>query len=363
MNDIETKTEEIKLHPRLKGLFDLAIKEDATDIHLSFGNPPILRKSGSLMPVEGDKILNDEEIKALAFSILTSQFQEKFLAYKDLDLSYAYENKARFRVSIYQQTGKVSAAFRLIPTKVRTIEELDLPPILREFTKVSQGFFLVVGPSGHGKSAALASMIEDINEKRRDHIITIEDPIEYLYEQKNCIIDQREVGTDVQDFHRGLRAMFREDADVVMIGELRDPETISTAITAAETGHLLFSTLHTNTAAQTIDRIIDSFPPHQQGQIKMQMANTMLGILSRRLLPKKGGGVINAVELLIANSAVRNLIREGKVHQIDMVIETGQEEGMISLNRSLADLVRKDLITYENAEIYSTNPQELRMMI
>jgi len=363
MSDIEIKKEELTPHPRLKKLFDLAAAKEATDIHLSYANPPILRIDGSLTPVEGEKVLNDDDVRELAFSILTPQMQEKFLAYKDLDISYGYENKARFRISVYQQTGRVSAAFRLIPTKIRTIEELNLPPLLKEFTKISQGFFLVVGPSGHGKSAALAAMIEEINQNRRDHILTIEDPIEYLFEQKSCIVDQREVGTDVQDFHRGLRAMFREDADVVMIGEMRDPETISTAITAAETGHLIFSTLHTNTAAQTIDRIIDAFPPYQQEQIKMQMSGTILGVLSRRLIPKIGGGVINAVELLIANSAVRNLIREGKVHQIDMVIETSQEEGMISLNRSLADLVRRGLITREHAEMYSVSPSELRMMI
>lgn len=351
------------LHPKLKQLFDLAIERQATDIHLSAGHSPILRVDGSLVAIDSEKILNQEEVKTLAFSILNQQMQEKFSAYKDLDLSYAYENKARFRISIYQQLGKASAAFRLIPSRIRTLEELSLPQTLRGFTKMAQGFFLVVGPSGHGKSAALAAMIEEINVNRYDHIITIEDPIEYLFEQKNCIIDQREVGMDVQDFHRGLRAMFREDADVVMVGEMRDPETISTAITAAETGHLIFSTLHTNTAAQTIDRIIDTFPPHQQEQIKMQVANTLLGVLSRRLIPKKGGGVINAVELMIANSAIRNLIREGKAHQIDMVIETGQEQGMISLNRSLADLVQRDLITYENAEIFSTNPSELRMML
>lgn len=220
-----------------------------------------------------------------------------------------------------------------------------------------------MGPSGHGKSTALAALIDEINHTRQDHIITIEDPIEYVFPQQKCIVDQREVGGDVQDFHRGLRAVFREDADVVMIGEMRDPETISTAITAAETGHLIFSTLHTNTAAQTIDRIIDSFPPHQQGQIKMQLAATLLAILSRRLIPTIKGGMINAVELLIANSAVRNLIREGKTHQIDMVIETNSEEGIIPLNRSLADLVERGVISYENAELYAVNPHELKMIL
>lgn len=351
------------LNNEISELLEEAIKRDATDIHISAGRPPILRIDGKLIPLEKKEVLDVEHAKELALSILTPAQQEKFWAYKDLDLSFTYKDKARFRVNVYQQMNHVSAAFRLIPTKIRSIEELNLPPILHNFTKASQGFFLVVGPSGHGKSTALAALIDEINHSRQDHIITIEDPIEYVYPQDKCIIDQREVGTDVQDFHRGLRSMFREDADVVLIGEMRDPETISTAITAAETGHLIFSTLHTNTAAQTIDRIIDSFPPHQQSQIRVQLAATLLGILSRRLIPCLKGGLINAVELLIVNSAVRNLIREGKTHQIDMVIETSLEEGMISLNRSLADLVEREIISFENAELYSNNPSELRMLL
>lgn len=352
-----------ELKKELIDLIEEALKSDATDIHLTFGRPPILRVDGKLRPVEGWPDLDEAKIKELSFCLLDKEQEEKFWAYKDIDLSFSYGAKARFRVNIYQQTGKTAAALRFLPTKIRTIEELNLPPTLHKFTPVSQGFFLVVGPSGHGKSTALAAMLDEINRTRTDHIITIEDPIEYVFSQDKCIVDQREIGVDAIDFHRALRAMLRQDCDVVMLGEMRDPETISSAITAAETGHLIFSTLHTNTAAQTIDRIIDSFPPHQQGQIRMQLSSTLLGILSRRLLPCTKGGLVNAVELLICNPAVRNLIREGKIHQIDMVIETRTEEGMVSLNRSLANLIKQGLVTYEDAETYSVNPSELRMLL
>jgi twitching motility protein PilT len=346
----------------LEELLEEVVKRDATDLHISTDRPPSVRVDGSLVVLEERGVLDKEHAKNLALSLLDKEQEDKFWAYKDIDLSFNYKDQARFRVNVFQESNNISAALRFIPRHIRTIEELHLPAILHRFAKVSQGFFLVVGPSGHGKSTALAAMIDEVNHSRRDHIITIEDPIEYIFQQDKCIIDQREVGVDVIDFHRGLRSMFREDADVVMIGEMRDSETISTAITAAETGHLIFSTLHTNTASQTIDRIIDSFPPHQQPQIRAQLSSTLLGILSRRLLPAINGGMINAVELLIANSAVRNLIREGKTHQIDIVIETSQEEGMISLNRSLISLVREGKVTYENAETYSTNREELKML-
>lgn len=344
-------------------LIEEVIRRDATDLHIVADKPSMLRIGGSLVPSENGTVLSVEGAKELALSLLRPEQEEKFWAQKEIDFSFSHGDRARFRVNVYQQLGRISAALRFLPTHIRTIEDLNLPPVLHQFTQMAQGFFLVVGPSGHGKSTALAAMLDEVNHSRQDHVITIEDPIEYIFLQDKCIIEQREVGTDVLDFHVGLRAMFREDADVCMIGEMRDPETISTAITAAETGHLIFSTLHTNTAAQTIDRIIDTFPPYQQTQIKAQLASTLLGILSRRLIPAIGGGLINAVELLIANSAVRNLIREGKVHQIDMVIETSSEEGMISLNRSLADLVQRKLITREYAEIFSTNPAELNMLI
>jgi len=344
-------------------ILSMGIKSDATDIHISAGRPPIFRIDGKLIAAEKYPILSPEDTQELAFTLLSEEQKKQFLSQGDIDLSTGYKDEARFRINVYRQLGKVSVALRLIPKKIRTIDELNLPEICHQFAKSAQGFFLVVGPSGQGKSTALAAMVDEINHTRQDHIITIEDPVEYLFEQDKCIIDQREIGSDVQDFHRGLREAFRQDPDVIMIGEMRDPETISSAVTAAETGHLVLATLHTNTAAQTIDRVIDSFPPHQQNQIRSQLASTILGILSRRLIPSLKSGVINAVELMIANSAVRNLIREGKTHQIDMVIETSSGEGMISLNRSLASLVSQGQITDEDAMLHSTNLAELKMLL
>ena len=348
---------------KISELLEEVLKNDATDLHLCVGRPPILRIDGKLVPIEGSSPLSPDAVKEISLSLLNQDQQDKFLAQKDIDFAFSHNEKARFRANIFLQMGKIASAFRFIPSKIRTIEELNLPPILHQFARANQGFFLVVGPSGHGKSTALAAIIDEINHTRGDHIITIEDPVEYIFQQDKCIIDQREVGIDVLDFHRGLRSMFREDADVVMIGEMRYAETISTAITAAETVHLIFSTLHTNTASQTIDRIIDSFAPHQQAQIRSQLSATLLGILSRRLIPCLKGGMVNAIELLIANHAIRNLIREGKIHQIDMIIDTSLEEGMISLNRSLADLVSRGMISYDNAELYSASPAELRLLL
>jgi twitching motility protein PilT len=348
---------------KLEEILDLAVKKGASDVHLSAGRPPTFRINGSLIISDKQPVLTKEDTQELAFVILSEERKEQFLSQRDIDLSFAYQDKGRFRVNIYYQLSQISIALRLIPKKIRTIDELNLPAVCHQFTKASQGFFLVVGPSGQGKSTALAALVDEINHTRHDHIITIEDPVEYLFTQDKCIIDQREVGDDVQNFHRGLREVLRQDPDVIMIGEMRDPETISSAVTAAETGHLVLTTLHTNTAAQTIDRIIDSFPPYQQNQIRMQLAATILGILSRRLVPCLKGEVINAVEVMIANSAVRNLIREGKTHQIDMVIETGSGDGMISLNRSLVDLANQGLISLENAELHSTNINELRMLL
>jgi len=342
---------------------EIAVKKNATDIHISSGRQPILRIDGQLGPVDDKPVLSAKDMEEIISLILPEERKVQFLKQKDVDLSFAYNDKARFRVNVYRQLNKISVAMRFIPSKIRTIEELSLPEICHQFTKVSQGFFLVVGPSGQGKSTVLAALVDEINATKADHIVTIEDPIEYLFIPKKSIIDQREVGEDVLDFHRGLREVFRQDPDVIMIGEMRDPETISSAVTAAETGHFVLTTLHTNTAAQTIDRIIDSFPPHQQNQIRMQMASTILGIISRRLIPCVGGGVINAVEIMIANSAIRNLIREGKIHQINMIIETSANEGMISLNRSLADLVQKNVISIEAAEMHSPNIAELRILL
>jgi twitching motility protein PilT len=243
------------------------------------------------------------------------------------------------------------------------VEELRLPPIVHEFTKINQGFVLLVGPAGQGKSTSLAAMLDEINHKRTDHIITIEDPIEYLFVQDRSIVSQREIMTDSPSFHRSLRSLLRQDPDVVMIGEMRDPETMATAMTAAETGHLVFSTLHTNSAAQTIDRIIDSFPAEQQGQVMSQLAATLVGIVSQRLIPRIDGGRTPACEVMFTNSAIRNLIRERKVYQIDLVIETSLQEGMTSLNRSLAELIKRKEISLENGELYSLNPSELRILL
>lgn len=348
---------------QLDEFLSLAVEKEASDIHFSAGQYPIFRIDGQLTSLSKGAKLSSEDTRELAFSLLSEEQKKRFINDLDIDLSLDYKKIVRFRINVYQQLGQTSVALRLIPNKIRTIDELYLPKILHQFARVSQGFFLIVGPSGHGKSTAMAALINEINHSRHDHIITIEDPIEYIFPDDKCIIDQREVGVDVTDFHRGLRAAFRQDPDVIMIGEMRDAETISSAVTAAETGHLVFATLHTNTAAQTIDRIIDTFSPFQQNQIRMQLASNLLGILSRRLIPRINGGIINAVELMIVNPAIRNLIREQKVHQIDMVIDTSSEEGMISLNRSLADLFNRSLISIENAELHSTDVRELMSLL
>ncbi len=284
-------------------------------------------------------------------------------AAKEINFAWSSKGDRRFRCSAYMALGRTHVAMRLISNAVKTLDELGLPPILASFATRQQGFFLVVGPVGVGKSTTLAALIETINNERLEHIITIEDPVEYLFTPKKAMIDQREVKMDTPDFHTALKGVFRQDADIVMIGEMRDPETISTAVTAAETGHLVFSTLHTNTAAQTIDRIIDSFPAQAQDQIRLQLSGSLLGIFSQRLVPRISGGLIPAVELLINNNAVANLIREKRTHEISSVIETSSGEGMIDLNRSLVELVRKGEITVENAFQFSANPKTLERML
>ncbi len=316
-----------------------------------------------LIGLQKEPILTPEDAQGLVLSMLKPEQKEKFLKYGDIDFSYAYEEKARFRVNVFFQRGFMAAALRLIPAEIKTVEELNLPPILHELTKLNQGFVLVVGPAGHGKSTTLAALLDEINRKRTDHIVTVEDPIEYLFVQDRCIISQREIKTDSPSFHRALRSLLRQDPDVVMIGEMRDSESIATAMTAAETGHLVFSTLHTNSAVQTIDRIIDSFPAAQQGQVTSQLAATLVAIVSERLVPRIDGGRIPACEIMFVNSAARNLIRERKTYQIDLVIETSLQEGMTTLNRSLAELVRRKEISLENAELYSVNPNELRVLL
>lgn len=348
---------------KLKDLLIATAKQNASDLHLAVGRKPTLRIDGSLVALQKEPILTPEAAEGLISALLIPEQKEKLLRDKQLDFAYNLEDKARFRVNVYFQRGYLAAALRTIPTRIRTIEELLLPPILHDFTRLSQGFILVVGPAGHGKSTTLAAILDEINHTRADHIITIEEPIEYVFTQDRGIISQREVGIDTPTFHEGLRTLLRQDPDVIMIGEMRDTESISTAMTAAETGHLVFSTLHTNSASQTVDRIIDSFLAEQQGQVISQLAATLVAIVSERLLPRLGGGRVPAMEVMIVNPAIRNLIRERKVYQIDLVIETSFQEGMITLNRSMANLVKRKEVSLEAAELYSPNPSELRILL
>ncbi len=353
----------LEIKKELNELLEMTAKEGASDLHISIARYPILRIDGKLIPLTNKEIVTPERAEELCFALLNEKQKDQFLKDKEIDLSYNFEERARFRVNIFRQKGYVGASLRLIPSEIRTVEELNLPPIIHKFTKLKQGFVLMVGPTGHGKSTSLAALIDEINHNRNDCIITIEDPIEYVFTQDRCIISQREIYHDSRSFHVALRSVFREDANVIMVGEMRDPETISTAVTAAETGHLVFATLHTNNAAQTIDRIIDSFPANQQSQIKAQLASSLQGIVSQRLVPRVDGGRIPATEILLANAAIRNLIRENKTHQLDLVIETSSEEGMLPLNKSLANLVEKGEITRQNAELYSLNPKDLKILL
>ncbi len=348
---------------KLDELLLATARQGASDLHIAVGRRPILRMDGVLISLQQEQILTPEDTQGIVFSMLDEKQKAIFLKQGDLDFSYAFEDKARFRVNVFFQRGFMAGALRLIPTEIKTLEELSLPPIIRDFSKLNQGFVLIVGPAGHGKSTTLAALLDEINHNRMDHIITIEDPIEYLFVQDKSIVSQREIRSDSPSFHQALRSILRQDPDVIMIGEMRDQESISTALTAAETGHLVFSTLHTNSAAQTIDRIIDTFPASQQSQVASQLSAVLAGIVSERLVPRIDGGRLPATEIMFTNSAIRNLIRERKAYQIDLVIETSIQDGMITLNRSLANLIRKREISLENGELYSLNPQELRMLL
>ncbi len=354
---------EISRKYQLEDLLTLCAEQEASDLHLVVGKNPTLRIDGTLVPLVKKDVLSPRDTEELAQIILDEAQYEIFKKNLEIDLSYDFKGKARFRVNIYRERGYVAIALRYISKKIRTLEDLNLPPTLADFTRYSQGLVLVVGPTGHGKSTTLAALIDIINNTRNDHIITIEDPIEYLFEQNRCLINQREVNQDTKSFSAALKHIFRQDPDVIMIGEMRDLETISIALTAAETGHLVFTTLHTNSAAQTIDRIIDSFPGHQQSQVRTQLAGALLGIISQRLIPKVDGGLIPAVEILVANPAIKNLIREGKTHEIDLVISTSSAEGMISLDKSLANLIKAGKITLENGEMYALNRKNLKTLL
>lgn len=348
---------------QLEELLMTAGQNNASDIHLSPGNYPVLRIDGRLIPLSNKKILDSETLEGLVLALLGDERKTRFVSEKELDFSYESNQGTRFRVNVYYTQGRVAATMRLVPAQIRSIDDLSLPSIIKVFAKLSQGFVLIVGPNGHGKSTTLAAIIDMINKERAEKIITIEDPIEYIFSPEKSIIDQREVYQDTFSFHKALRSAFRENVNVIMVGEMRDYETMSAAVTAAETGHLVFGSLHTNSAAQTIERIIDTFPPNQQTQIRSQLANTISGIVSQRLIPRVRGGLIPAVEVMIATPAVRTLIRDNRPRQLDLVIETSQEAGMISMNRSLVDLVRNKEITLERAQFYSQNPSELKELL
>lgn len=349
---------------RVKNLLLLVGQQGASDLHLAVGRYPTLRINGKLHPITQEKVLTPADTKALSDILLSDDRKEELLASGQTDFSYNFENRMRFRTNVFFQKGFVSVTMRFVMDHVRSLEELNLPTALYNFANYSQGLVLVTGPVGHGKSTTLAAIIEHINHNQEKHIVTIEDPIEFVYNQDRCIINQREVGRDAKSFPLALRAVFREDANVVLCGELRDLETIATAMTAAETGHLIFATVHTNDAAQTIDRVIDVFPAHQQNQIRSQLASVLLGVVSQRLIPKMdGSGRVPAIEIMLKNHAIENLIRENKTHQLDSVIETSLKEGMTSLDRSLSDLVRRGMISVNDAMMYAKNRQYLEMLI
>jgi twitching motility protein PilT len=342
---------------RLGALLDIVVREGGSDLHLSAGTSPMIRVSGSLVPLLQQPPLTAEETDQILKSITPPNRFPIFAEKQSIDFSYAHTKDARFRVNGFTVQGATALAMRLIPHEVHTFANLNLPPILEVFTQRQQGFFLVVGPVGQVKSTTLAAMIERINETRAEHIVTIEDPVEYIFDQKKSLIHQREVHIDAPDFQSALQSAFREDVNVIMVGEMRDQDTISSAVTAAETGHLVLSTLHTNNAGQTIDRIIDMFPPNQQNQVRVQLAGSLAGIFSQRLVPRIAGGLVPAYELLINNSAVANLIREARSHEITTVIQTSSQDGMIDMDRSLAELVRKGEVTIEHAYERALDPK------
>ncbi len=342
---------------------DLVIQQQGSDIHLITGIAPMLRVHGELIRIDGAPVLGQQQAEALIFPLLTAEQREYLMVHKEIDLGYQFQNKGRFRVNVYHQKGRLAAALRLIPNTIKSIDELFLPPVLHNFTSYKQGLVLVTGPTGEGKSTTLAAMIDEINSSRGEHILTIEDPIEFVYSPKKSIISQREIHHDTMGWDVALRSALREDPDVVLVGELRDHETIAAALTVAETGHLVFGTLHTSTAAQTIDRIIDVFPASQQNQVRQQIAATLNAVVSQRLVPKVDGGRTAATEIMVAIPAIRNLIREQKVFQIDNVIQTSAEYGMALMETSLASLVQRGAITKEKAVEYAFRHEEIQRLL
>lgn len=347
----------------LNDLLNLVIDNEASDLHLTVGSPPVIRVDGELITTDLD-VLTPMDTRSLIYSMLTSEQQKEFEEKLELDLSYSVHGFGRFRVNVYKQRGCIGAAFRVIPSKIPSIDDLYLPKKIEEFARIPKGLVLVTGPTGSGKSTTLAALVNIINNERRCHIVTIEDPIEYLHYHKKSIINQRELGVDTYSFDEALRHVLRQDPDVVLIGEMRDLETVEAALTLAETGHLVFATLHTTDAPQTINRIVDIFPSHQQQQVRTQLSFVLQAVVAQQLVPMASGkGRVPAVELLINNSAVQNLIREEKIHQLYTVMQTSQNTGMRTFEQSLAELYNKGAITYESAMIRTLHPDELKRMI
>lgn len=352
----ETKNSEIS------GYLDFAVEKNASDVHISVGLPATVRIDGKLMSIPDAVVVTEEKAKTLVATFTPDELMIALKQKREIDFSFGFKNM-RFRANVYYQKGSLAASLRLIPKEIKGFKDLGLPPILEKFTEHNQGFVIITGPTGSGKSTTLASLIDKINIDKRKHIVTIEDPIEYVFEHKKSLISQREVGSDTNSFARALRSALREDPDVVLIGEMRDLETIEAALTLAETGHLVFTTLHTNSSAQTADRIISVFPPHLQQQISSQLSSVLLGVISQRLIPKIGGGRVLAAEIMVANGAIRSLIREGKNFQIPNVIQTSAAEGMISLDKVLAEYVSRGDITLEDGLNYALDPKTFKMMV
>lgn len=346
-------------------LLSIMVNSGGSDLHVTIGSKPQIRVDGNLTPLEEFPVLTSTDTKMLCYSILTESQKQKFEEKNELDFSFGIKGLSRFRGNIFVQRGSVAGVFRTIPYRIMSFEELGLPPVVAELADKAKGLILVTGATGSGKSTTLATIIDKINRERHEHIITVEDPIEFLHPHKNCLVNQREIGSDTKDFQFALKHILRQDPDVVLIGELRDKETIEAALTIAETGHLCLATLHTNSAVQTINRIIDVFPPHQQPQIRAQLSFVLEGILCQQLLPKIGGkGRVMAMEILVPNPAIRNLIREDKLHQVYSQMQMGQtKSGMQTMNQSLAALVQRRLVKLEDAYIYSPDPEELKQLI
>jgi twitching motility protein PilT len=355
--------EATKASLKIETMLEEVIRLDASDLHIQSGLQPMLRVDGSLKAIDNSPVLDPADIEKLIYSILDDDQKEILLKDKEVDFSFAFGNYGRFRVNAFHERGNLAAALRLIPSKIRTLEELTMPKVLADFTKFPRGLVLVTGPTGSGKSTTLAAMVDKINSERASHILTIEDPIEYAHSSKKSIVVQREIHYDTYSFSAALRSSLRQDPDVVLIGEMRDLETIAAAVTIAETGHLVLATLHTNSAAQSIDRMIDVFPPHQQQQIRIQLSGMLQGICSQRLVPGIGSGRVVAAEILVATGAVRNIIREGKTHQLDAVIQTGAEYGMQSMDRNLVSLIQQGKITFDEAKNYAVDLQELERLM